>query len=765
MAAYTTTQAGNWNNVATWGGSGFPTNGDTATIVHTVTYNINDDTNTITTINLNTNGTLQWLGGAGTLTLRFTNMVISGGKLIGRDGTFLRCLGYIQVANTAGSEINMKGSVPNLQTTLNTTPTIGDGYISVVSSSGFGVGDYISVYDYANIAWNNQTNECFIINGISGNDIYLRRFVGTKFTLTQNTILGTNIFYTDSDVRAWTAGMKFVLDTEVFEVDSIDIFNKIIYSTTNAGSTYNIGEIAYETGIESSLVSGYTCYKLCATVVSAVAGNNYIDVSSSGGWSVNDILAIGGCTYAQRGEEIIQSISVGGGINGSDRIYLAANLTYSHAAGGIVVKVNRDCVFHGYSNDTIAAASGYIYILSNSANRTFRFENFEMRYYGNTGSVYYAGLQIRNSYNRSVVLLNVSGRHSYKGEYNGFIGSTSYYYTTMLNNVVSDTQYGLGCYSSEAYAYRSGNIVLGIGSVGYWMHDNGPYISWNYNSAESCNSIAFHYIYPAYTYFSSLYNSKPASRLWYSRCNYAAYSIYFSSDNNSGFNIDKFNILNPQGRILYKDWFSENTKILKNFNLESGDYFSSQEGSDAVRSDTYKLLGQTSILDNYNFIKGNRSLRYLNGYANMDENIRANNKYSWIMTPKNNAIQYTIGFFAIISGLKGKIIKVGAYLRKDTTTNATVFVNMIDDRNNTLASSSISSTNTWEWQTISYTIPNDQIIIIRVGGYGSIGNFWISNPTIYTDDCITNMGALSNFWIKGDPIATGIRLTNGVQIR
>jgi hypothetical protein len=43
MAAYSSTQSGNFNNPATWGGSGWPdTNTDTFTVNagHTVTYNI-----------------------------------------------------------------------------------------------------------------------------------------------------------------------------------------------------------------------------------------------------------------------------------------------------------------------------------------------------------------------------------------------------------------------------------------------------------------------------------------------------------------------------------------------------------------------------------------------------------------------------------------------------------------------------------------------------------------------------------------------------
>lgn len=41
MASYTTSQAGNWSAQATWGGSGPPGNGDTATVNHNVTVDVN----------------------------------------------------------------------------------------------------------------------------------------------------------------------------------------------------------------------------------------------------------------------------------------------------------------------------------------------------------------------------------------------------------------------------------------------------------------------------------------------------------------------------------------------------------------------------------------------------------------------------------------------------------------------------------------------------------------------------------------------------
>lgn len=59
MAAYTSTQNGNWNDVNTWGGGGSPdTNADTATIGHEVTYNLGDSAITFNNVTINSSGVL-----------------------------------------------------------------------------------------------------------------------------------------------------------------------------------------------------------------------------------------------------------------------------------------------------------------------------------------------------------------------------------------------------------------------------------------------------------------------------------------------------------------------------------------------------------------------------------------------------------------------------------------------------------------------------------------------------------------------------------
>jgi hypothetical protein len=194
LASVNSSQAGVWSSTSTWGGSAIPTAGDTVNIAHVVTYDINDDTNTITLININANGELKWLGGAGTLTLRFTNMVVNGGTLTGRSGMFLRCLGSIQAANTANSKIDILGTSPNAYTTLSGQVAINSTTVPLTNGV-FKKGDYISIYDENDVAWDNQTNECFIVNGADTTDLFVKRFVTPKFTTVQETIINDHAFY------------------------------------------------------------------------------------------------------------------------------------------------------------------------------------------------------------------------------------------------------------------------------------------------------------------------------------------------------------------------------------------------------------------------------------------------------------------------------------------------------------------------------------------------------------------------------------------
>jgi len=84
--AYSSTQSGNWSDVATWGGGGFPvSSADSATIndTHTVTYNINaGGTANCGAITINSGGTL-------TFNPSMTSELITKGNIWVKNGGFL----------------------------------------------------------------------------------------------------------------------------------------------------------------------------------------------------------------------------------------------------------------------------------------------------------------------------------------------------------------------------------------------------------------------------------------------------------------------------------------------------------------------------------------------------------------------------------------------------------------------------------------------------------------------------------------------------
>lgn len=90
MATYTSTQAGDWNNVATWGGGGWPNaNGDVVNIGHIVNYNIGDSVITFNNITVNNGGRLEFpLSSNSTLNFDTTGVLTlnSGGGLGGVGG-------------------------------------------------------------------------------------------------------------------------------------------------------------------------------------------------------------------------------------------------------------------------------------------------------------------------------------------------------------------------------------------------------------------------------------------------------------------------------------------------------------------------------------------------------------------------------------------------------------------------------------------------------------------------------------------------------
>lgn len=110
MSDYTSSQAGAWSNNATWGGSGHPVDGDTATIGHDVWIDGNTTVGkslaATAAITINSGGTLRWhdtITGNWTLTIKGLLIVNNGGTfMIGGTGGTAIPAGYTATVAFAG---------------------------------------------------------------------------------------------------------------------------------------------------------------------------------------------------------------------------------------------------------------------------------------------------------------------------------------------------------------------------------------------------------------------------------------------------------------------------------------------------------------------------------------------------------------------------------------------------------------------------------------------------------------------------------------
>lgn len=163
MATYTSVQNGNWNDSATWGGSGYPSAaGDNANIGHTVTYNVVSAT-ALGAITINSNGILTFSTVMSTkLTLGNQDITVNnGGELrVGTSGAIIPKQYTAELVWGTGSD-NSKG-------------------INIASGGKFnayGDPDYYGSILGATL----QANWTSVAQGTTGVNIYLNENVGGKW--------------------------------------------------------------------------------------------------------------------------------------------------------------------------------------------------------------------------------------------------------------------------------------------------------------------------------------------------------------------------------------------------------------------------------------------------------------------------------------------------------------------------------------------------------------------------------------------------------
>jgi hypothetical protein len=330
MAAYTSTQNGNFNSAATWGGGGFPNaNGDTFTITngHTVTYNISGtisdgfgDSNIyghlVHSTDVPTEGVteLKMNGNLNVRTNGLYEMVDNSVLVFKGDNSDDHGL---NVRAEAGASFLATGTSPTLETRLSSSGDVGDAYFGVDSSTNFQTGDWCSIhYRYHELknraswiantgyptgplsgdgvnqsrsSWESSDqghnessrslDEGFIVHEVAYNKLYPRCLIGPEATIVNARPDSVIV----SDSRVFRVGQKVVFGhssrggINCLEISNINNNRNIIFFTSNITSPASqIGETIYLGGA----ISHHYAKSVVRRVASMVASHASKDATS-----------------------------------------------------------------------------------------------------------------------------------------------------------------------------------------------------------------------------------------------------------------------------------------------------------------------------------------------------------------------------------------------------------------------------------------------------------------------------------------------------
>jgi hypothetical protein len=426
MAAYTSTQSGNFDNAATWGGGGWP-NADTDTFTvaagHTVTYNLTTplnlglgssvvnsggtfimDNNTVIrfagagTYHFAVSGNLIIRPGCKTLLKGTTTSeriydirplsfapttatgtsgqntitvasnverIIVGNKVSGTGiaaGAYVTNIagniltlsknntGTVSGTLTVGNYVEIIGSEGMPITTVNaavTTDQHQQGFIVAANASDFVAGDWIAVFTRGTTdALVDRNDEGFIIHEVSGNNIYIREFVGPSATISA----ASGSVITVSNAKVFRTWQKLIFGTganrNIKSINGVNYTtNEITLDSSVTGSV--VGQTVYTTGPLQLKAVGDKIRKVATTIATqATAAATQITVASAAGFSVGDEIivdALWDTTATSYTDELPEKRN----ITAIDGNTLTLNLSMGHISfvGAFVTKVTRDIKF------------------------------------------------------------------------------------------------------------------------------------------------------------------------------------------------------------------------------------------------------------------------------------------------------------------------------------------------------------------------------------------------------------------------------------
>lgn len=503
MAALTSTESGNFNSSATWGGTA-PRDGDTFTISAGHEVIVNSDIRTtngygdITVrghLKFETNGKMRVNG---RITIKGYNTAaynISGGAWFTKGnsatGGLISSTGNnmvlefegtnddqhgIWVENERWASMKLEADAYRTNTTTSGTTSYNSEYITVSDDSGFAIGDWIAVYKEQEDE-RVLGDEGFWIHDIdtANNRLYIRQYVSPSSLIED--VRGVTVKVTDAKV--FRKGYKVIAGTgsnrKVATINSIN-YNRNELTLSTSFASANEGMTLYQTGNEKEHQTGKTVEKIATTLSTAITtvdSTNQITVGSASDISVGDTIIIDANNDVDFGwdYDIEYTVTAKSGTT----LTLDDQVRHKHKKGSVVQILDRHFVIKGVDTDVRA----FLYVeywtdYNNASTRHITLKNIRFTQFGgNTKSTYYRGVMIagynsryrenETSDNRmqhqqtiqGVVMDNSNNKQSYTG-----LSTRHPHSCTMRNCVVYNTgQQGIWNWSSTHNLKMYNNYV------------------------------------------------------------------------------------------------------------------------------------------------------------------------------------------------------------------------------------------------------------------------------------------------------------------
>ena len=602
MAALTSTQSGNWSSSSTWGGS-TPADGDTFTIAQGHKVTVNSDvragsagfgdisvrgnlhfaTNAIMRINgritVQGNGSTDYSKSGGVSAQDFTEGGSSSGALLSATGNniLLEFDGDnadqhgIWIENVTYSSWKFIGDDSVTTTTISSEASVEDSYLTVADEAGFGIGDWIAIYNAGQQDYRVRSDEGCWVHDIdtANNRIYTKKFVGPKAIVssasgTSLVVDYANIFRVGYIIIFGTGNNRNVKTITAISGNTITLDSSI-------SGTISSGTEVYETGLDKKHLSGSTVRRNAAVLTSAAAVNDTtVNISDATDIGVGDTINIDvnndvDTNWDYNTEYLVTAKSL-------DTLTVSPAIANVRKVGSLVQRLNRSIEIKAVDADVRAFCYVEYYTDYNRAStREIGLKDILFNGIGgNTNNTYYrpacfvAGYNSRYRDNE----YTTNSRQDYQSKYENCVALNT-------NNNPSygglSTRHPYGFVHRNCLSVRSGQR----GGFQWSSHHDIQFVN-NYTTRNSYNSLHNDGMYEAFNEWAYLY---------FTRSDDYGFMIHHNREMNPMHNVI---LLNHENRPMYTYYQAPNSTF-KRFHIDGfrSIPYIGVGGGDVVFQDSY----------------------------------------------------------------------------------------------------------------------------------------------------------------------------------